>query len=391
MDPLVVREFIKNIIDDKIKNLHPKIEHNIIEDVLISGLNTKYKIVSFIRKKLMLPKVGSDKKVYWEKRGWNEKEIEERRVLKTMPSSPMKWQNWILKINSKTNELYTIEEAKYKVKTFRKLNIEYWIEKGYSDIDAKVKVKEYQKENSNKFIKKISENPENYIDRTTTQIQYWTKNGYSLDEAKDKIKLRQNTTSLDFFINKYGETDGIIRYNSLCNLKKYNSSLQYYIDKYGEIKGNEVYRDLIGRRTVKLSRASKESFKFFRDIYIYLRKKGINKKDIYWGVGHSNEWFVNSNGIITFYDFTIPIINLVIEYHGIKFHPNENNIEINREEWTCLFSGMSFHDKLKCDKFKRDIIVAKGFDYIEVFSDEDLTKSKYDIITIIEKKLKNND
>lgn len=37
MDPLVVIEFIKKVIDDKIKNLHPDVEKMII--VLLTGFD----------------------------------------------------------------------------------------------------------------------------------------------------------------------------------------------------------------------------------------------------------------------------------------------------------------------------------------------------------------
>jgi hypothetical protein len=39
MDPLVVIEFIKKVIDDKIKNLHPDVEKMIIEEVLLTGFD----------------------------------------------------------------------------------------------------------------------------------------------------------------------------------------------------------------------------------------------------------------------------------------------------------------------------------------------------------------
>lgn len=81
-------------------------------------------------------------------------------------------------------------------------------------------------------------------------------------------------------------------------MKRYNNSLDFYINKYGDSKGKELYNDLLQRRIVKICRASKESFRFFKNIYIYLRNKGIRKNDIYWGVGHSNEWFINSNFMI---------------------------------------------------------------------------------------------
>lgn len=283
MEPLVVREFIKKVIDDKIKNLHPDLENKIIEEVLLNGLNKEYKIKYFIRERLKLPKVGSDKRAYWEKRGWSKEEVEEKRIVKKMPSSPMKINNWLNKVNEKTGKLYTKEEANYKIKSFRKLNKEFWIEKGYSEEESLNKVKEYQKENSNKFIKKILENPENYTDRTETQINYWIKKGYNIEDAKEKLKDRQDTTSLEFHNNRYGEEDGLIRYNKRILNITYNSSRKYYVDKYGIIEGNKLYDIRLKNRIVPMSRASKESFSFLKDIYKYLRKNGIGKSDIYWG------------------------------------------------------------------------------------------------------------
>lgn len=127
-----------------------------------------------------------------------------------------------------------------------------------------------------------------------------------------------------------------------------------------------------------LLRASKESFIFLKDIYKYLRYNGVEKNDIYWGVGHSNEWFINYNDMSLFYDFTIPKLKLVIEYHGIKFHPNENDDTVDRKNWKCLYSGLSFDDKLKKDNLKKDIIINNGYTYIDVFSNENLINRKID-------------
>jgi len=390
MKPLVVREFIKSIIDEKVKNLHPKIEEMIINKIIYNNLKGKSKILYFIRRELKLPKVGSDKKIYWERRGWNDDEIKERRIIKKMPSSPMKKENWLSKINSKTGKNYTIEEAEFKVKSFRKVNKEYWMEKGYNYKESLEKIKEFQKDNSNKFVTKILNSPEKYKNRTQTQIGYWIKSGFTKEESLIKLKERQTLTSLESFIKRYGEDDGLIRYNSFCDTQKYKSSIQFYIDKYGENYGTIKYKSIIEKRIVNFGRASKESFYFLLEIYKYLRKNGIEKGDIYWGIGHSTEWYtINSNGGLYFYDFTVPKINLVIEYHGIKFHPNENDININRDTWKSLYSGESFYEKLEYDKNKKDFIINKGYTYLEVFSDGNLIDMKQNIIKIIEQKLKN--
>jgi hypothetical protein len=374
-----MRDFIKKVIDDKIKNLHPDLENLIIEEVLSLGLNREYKIKYFIRKRLELPKVGSDKKIYWEKRGWSEEDIEKKRNIKKMPSSPMKVTNWLNKINEKTGQLYTIEEAEYKVRSFRKLNKEYWLEKGYSEEESTNKVKEYQKENSNKFVKKILENPDKYKDRTITQVEYWVKNGFSKEDSIKKIKANQDKSSIEFFIKKYGEEEGTIRYMDRLKQLSYTSSKKYYTDKYGSDKGNSIYTEIIKRRTIGFNRSSKEAFRFLLPIYKFLRKCDIDKKEIYWGVGSSSEWFINSNNCLFFYDFTIPSLKIVIEFHGIAFHPKEN--EYN---WVSIY-GETYEYKYNIDKLKKEIAEKNGFQYFHIYSDEDINAKQIEIIEYIKK------
>ena len=56
MEPLVVDK-IKDIIEKKVKHLHPDKEQYIIDEVLRSNIKSKYKILQFIRKKLELIKI----------------------------------------------------------------------------------------------------------------------------------------------------------------------------------------------------------------------------------------------------------------------------------------------------------------------------------------------
>lgn len=272
----------------------------------------------------------------------------------------------------------TIDEAKYKVKSFRKSNSEYWIEKGYSEEDSLKKVKEYQKENSDKFVNKILQNPEKYTDRTQTQIGYWLKKGYSSEDAKLKLSERQNTVSIESLVNAYGEEEGTIRYFKNIDRLKYTSSRSYYIDKYGEEEGSDIYGKILTKRVVPNSKSSKEAYYFLLPIYKYLRKNGIEKSDIYWGVGHSNEWFINIDNNIFLYDFAIKSLNIIIEYHGVGFHPKEG-----QTEWKSIYGDTDYEYKINFDKLKETYAIEKGFEYIKVFSDEYLKNKQNEIIEYI--------
>ncbi len=382
MEPLVVDK-IKDIIEKKVKHLHPDKEQYIIDEVLRSNIKSKYKILQFIRKKLELPPVGSDKKIYWIKRGWSEEEIETKRNIKKMPTSPMKIENWVNKINEKTGKNFTKEEAEYKIKSFRKVNIEYWLERGYSIEEGKEHIKKFQKENSQKFIAKAINNPEKYIGRTQTQLQYWIDKGFNIEDAKIKLSERQNTTSINTYIKKYGEEEGLLRYRKRCDAAAYTSSKNFYIDKYGDDIGTKMYKDIMEKRTVNFSKSSKEAYHFFVPIYKYLRKSGLRLSDIYWGVGSSNEWFINNSEYVFFYDFTIKPIKLIIEYHGSSFHPKEND-----SNWVSPY-GIDYQTQLQIDKLKERIAIESGFDYISVYSDDKSNKQK-SIIEYITKKLNIN-
>ena len=372
---------VREIIEKKVKNLHPDVEKKVIDEALKTNLKCKYKILQFIRKMLELPSVGSDKKIYWIKRGWSEEEADLKRVIKKMPTSPFKIENWLNKVNEITGELYTEEEALYKMRSFRKCNKEYWLEKGYSEIESKQLIKEFQKENSIKFIRKSLSNPEKYLARTETQLKYWIEKGYSEVDAKEKLSYRQNTTSLSKYVKRYGDELGLIKYKKRIDKMSYISSRDFYVDKYGNETGNLIYNEILSKRTVGFNKSSKEAFLFLLPIYKFIRNEGIEMSDVYWGVGSSNEWFIKNDKSIFFYDFFIKPLNIIIEYHGVAFHPKRGD-----ENWTSPH-GVKYDFKIKIDDIKRELAVNSGFDYLYVYSDDNLKTKQIEFIEYIKLKL----
>lgn len=57
-----------------------------------------------------------------------------------------------------------------------------------------------------------------------TQIEYYIRQGFTKEEAEEKLKDRQNTSSLDKFIKRYGENEGRKRF--LERQTRWKSSLQ---------------------------------------------------------------------------------------------------------------------------------------------------------------------
>jgi hypothetical protein len=50
-----------------------------------------------------------------------------------------------MNVNHWINKGYSEENAIFKVKSQRKMNVEYWVNKGYSEEDAEIEVLKYQK------------------------------------------------------------------------------------------------------------------------------------------------------------------------------------------------------------------------------------------------------
>jgi len=75
------------------------------------------------------------------------------------------------------------------------------------------------------------------------------------------------------------------------------------------------------------------------------------------------------------------LVKIIIEYHGISFHPKENDLD-----WVGAY-GMSYDEKIKIDRLKKEIAESAGFKYFHVYSDDDLKTKQTELIEIIKKEI----
>lgn len=373
-----------NLIEHRLPNLHTSLKTELLSR--LSSLypckkHILYSAINSFKEENKIIAVGKFTKRYWLSRGWPEDQISELTKSnprnKTNLSSPMTIDHWLTKINPSTNSFYTEEEADFKIKSHRKMNIEYWVNHGFSKDEAIIKISEYQRENGNKFSDKNKKSPEKYSDRTWTQLNYWIKQGYSPEEASILLNKKQDKTSLHSFISRYGEEEGNLKYSTYLNKVAYGCSIDYYINKFGEEEGRAKYKNYISAKSPKFT--SKESLKFFIPVYKKLRMLGFNKPDIFWGITGSKEYFLydDTTNSVFFYDFCIPKINKIIEYHGISFHPNPSWNKEKFDSWKCTFLNISADDKLKIDQYKENHARSKGYDVLCIWSD---SKPSYETI-----------
>lgn len=244
---------------------------------------------------------------------------------------------------------------------FSILDINYWIRVGLNEEEAKLKISEIQKKNSNKRKK---DSYFNFSKKLKISIDYWTNKGYSIEEAEllREPYLNKCKNDLTSMIDRYGEDEGTKKY--IKRIEKYKKSMS----------------DNLGTRG-QFGYVSKESKLFFIPIYKKCRRLGFERNQIYFGIKGSREFFIRDESFNyntgKFYDFAIPKINLIVEYHGTYWHPR------NIEEWR---NPSDFYVARDADLYKEFLAKNRGMEYVVVWSDDNFKNKQKEIISLIEEK-----
>lgn len=246
-------------------------------------------------------------------------------------SSPMTIEFWM-------NKGFTKEEAKYQIKCCRPVNLEYWMNKGFSKEEAIEHVKNFQRDMSKKFIDKLKENPEKYNSIRPNQKLYWINKGLSEKESKVKVKELQTTFSLDICIEKYGEEEGLLRFNE--RQEKWNKSLFENFEKYGD------------GRCIQSKWASD-----IIDILCDILKIKRPKKE---------KWISSKKGNLNCsYDFTFN--KKIIEFNGDFWHANP---KIYDKDFVIPVCNIKASDKWDIDKEKIKLAESHGYEVLVVWESD---------------------
>lgn len=240
-----------------------------------------------------------------------------------------KWEFYLSRINESTGVNYTEYEAKQKIKNKQS--------KGFTAVWKN------HKNNVKEFL-------------CNTSLKYYLNKGLSLDEAKNALSIRQGTNSLEKYIVKYGEIEGIKKFK--------NRQIKW--QKTLNNKTEEEKINLKIKQRINFSRISLSSLKLFDSIVSELN---LNLDDVYY---NKPEYFIYDDNTkrIYFYDFVIPSKKIAIEYNGIKFHPNPNASDEEKLNWTNLFTKMNYEDNLKFDNYKNSLIIHKGYKLLIVWEND---------------------
>lgn len=212
------------------------------------------------------------------------------------------------------------------------------------------------------------------------------KFGWTYEQFEEYNKSRAVT--LENMIARHGEDVGTIKFQEYCKLQSYaGSSLQYFIDNYGELEGTLRYNELNKKKGITVENLSKKyGEETAKEMYI----KHVNSRKVLYSndsqelfnsiknmfpnythyYATNNKEFGKYNDVLKkyyFYDYCLLDKKLIIEFNGLKFHCKEGH-ELN---WQNPYDKNLSADQAKLnDKQKSDFIKSLGFTILEIWEDD---------------------
>lgn len=208
-------------------------------------------------------------------------------------------------------------------------NKQYWIDKGYSEPESITLARSRSPGTIEYFniFKKLS------MDESIKLSEEWVK---------------RRAVTLENMINRHGLELGHLKWNAYCDRQAYaGCKLEYFIEKYGEVDGLEKYTTIglkkshsldsyILRYNNDIELATNEYIKYWKsqskpnsnianelfDV-LYTKLVSLGYIKIYYS-NNIGEWYIrdNSDNRIYFADFYCREIGKVIEFNGDYWHAN---------------------------------------------------------------------
>lgn len=263
------------------------------------------------------------------KQGWTEEDAKKRiSEIQKKNSSKVKIYKGL------TKEI--IKNLGYDVELFFKEKscwcIEYYLKRGYSEVEAYEQIKELQRNNS----KLVS--PSKFKERSIKCIEHWTKMGYTEDEAKRIISANQNTFSKEKCIKKYGEQLGLDIFR----------------------KRQEKWQLTLHNNKKLHCGYSKISQELFNEL-----KKYTNNEIYYGSLNREYSIYNVDNKHAYVYDYTDITNKKIIEFQGDVYHANPKLFNENDKPspWTDLTAKEIWNK----DEFKKQVALNNNFDVLYIW------------------------
>ena len=142
------------------------------------------------------------------------------------------------------------------------------------------------------------------------------KYGWTRKEFDEYNKSRAAT--LENMINRYGEKDGLEKWNNYIINQRYTNTREYFIKQYGETAGLKKWNNFNTARMINNS-YSAISQELFR---LLIENDLFNNHEIFFAEYNYEYEIMSSNKSLYYLDFYDKTLNICVEFNGEAFHPN---------------------------------------------------------------------
>lgn len=191
-------------------------------------------------------------------------------------------------------------------------------------------------------------------------------NVFQRELVKDRLK---ETWTKNYGVDNPSKSELIKEKKSKTLKKTLIKNPNLYKDIWKNIHENFMNELGYDPRLHAIGKASKESLIVFEPLIEWCLLNGIDYDDIYLGIDDKQEYFIQTDKKIYFYDFCIRSKKIIIEFHGTAFHANLKDPNIN--EWRHPFTGESAKKNIHNTYIKNKKAIRNGFRLLEIWSNED--------------------
>lgn len=150
------------------------------------------------------------------------------------------------------------------------------------------------------------------LQSVTNTFEYKQKK-YGMTRTEFDEFNKSRACTLELFKQRHGDEKGQKLWDDYCEKQRYTTSLNYFIEKYGAIEGEQRYK-IFDHERITFGGASKMANDFFDLLY---QNEYINKHQVFYN--RLNYEYDILGYRVDFYDATS---NVVIEFFGDKWHAN---------------------------------------------------------------------
>lgn len=159
-----------------------------------------------------------------------------------------------------------------------------------------------------------------------------------------------------YYIDKYGDEEGVKKYNEILKLKSESGKKEHYIEKYGEEIGLQKYEERLNKQRIGL--------KYNQGLNERCEK--ILQKN---GITYEREFLITDNKQkLYFYDFKIN--NLLIELNGTYWHCSPKKYKVNDIVKFPNNTYKKVSDIWEKDNRKKQFAIDNGYTFLTIWEDD---------------------